>query len=329
MKMKTGIGTYSLLVVGLILCLTGRCKKEEPLTLAELSTIAIKGITSTSVITGVSIFSDGGSFITARGVCWSETPNPTIFNNCTADGEGAGKFETTITGLTGGTVYFMRAYATNNKGTAYGNEFLFTTPLTDIDGNIYNIVTIGEQIWMTQNLRTTKFSDNSDIPQVTDNAAWSTISTPAFCWYKNDEFSNKQNYGALYNWFAVNTGKLCPTGWHVPSEKEWMALTDNLGGEFIASGKLKEVGKEHWMDPNDGATNDYGFTALPGGYRTGLAAGSFRARGYLGYWWGSTEYDLTGARARLMTYDTREIARGTALKKNGYSVRCVRDNYQY
>jgi uncharacterized protein (TIGR02145 family) len=174
-----------------------------------------------------------------------------------------------------------------------------------------------------------RLSGNTEIPQVTDNTTWSTLFTPAYCWYKNDEYSNKPNYGALYNWFAVNTGKLCPAGWHVPSEKEWLTLTDNLGGEYIASGKLKEVGKEHWMDPNDGATNDFGFSALPGGYRTGLAVGSFRARGYLGYWWGSTEYDLTGARARLMTYDTREIARGTALKKNGYSVRCVKDNYQY
>ncbi len=109
-----------------------------------------------------------------------------------------------------------------------------------------------------------RLSGNTEIPQVTDNTTWSTLFTLAYYWYKNNEYSNKSYYGALYNWFAVNTGKLCPAGWHVPSEKEWLTLTDNLSGEYIASGKLKEVGEEHWMDPNDGATNDFGFTALSG-----------------------------------------------------------------
>ena len=154
--MKTGIRPYSLLVLGLILCFTGRCKKEDPVALAELTTSTLTGITSTSVISGGSISSDGGSFVITRGVCWGENPNPTIFDKFTTEGEGAGKFVSTITGLISGTVYFIRAYATNNKGTAYGNEFIFIAPLADIDGNIYNTLTIGEQVWMTQNLRNHK-----------------------------------------------------------------------------------------------------------------------------------------------------------------------------
>ncbi len=325
--METRFWPYSLLVWGLIFCIVIGCKREEPPSVPAVSTDILSGITATSAISGGNISSDGGSFISARGVCWDVNPNPTIFDKFTTDGEGAGQFVSTITGLESGIGYFLRAYATNSAGTGYGNEYIFIAPLTDIDGNVYNTVTIGDQVWMTQNLKTKKFSDNTEIPQVTDNSTWTSLSTPAFCWYKNDENSNKSIYGALYNWFAVNSGKLCPSGWHVPSEKEWLDLEDKLGGVFLASGKLKEVGQEHWMDPNDGATNDYGFTALPAGYRTGQSSGSFRTKGYYGWWWAGTEYDSTGARVRLMTYDTREIARGTGLKRNGYSVRCVKDNY--
>ena len=132
----------------------------------------------------------------------------------------------------------------------------------------------------------------------------------------------------MYNWYAVNTGKLCPIGWHVPSEDEWLTLTDYVGGEDIASGKLKEAGTGHWMSPNTDATNEFGFTALPGGYRSGLFSGSFITLGYYGWWWVSTDvgYEYDYARARLMMYDESDLAKGIGIKKNGYSVRCIKDN---
>ena len=139
------------------------------------------------------------------------------------------------------------------------------TPLTatDIDGNVYHTVTIGTQIWMVENLKTTRYNDGSPIPFVTDSSSWSNLTTPGYCWYNNDT-TNKNTYGALYNWFAVNTGKLAPTGWHVPTDDEWTTLTTYLGGESIAGGKLKETGTTHWRTPNAGATNEIGFTASSG-----------------------------------------------------------------
>jgi uncharacterized protein (TIGR02145 family) len=322
---KSIFWNYIWLITGFVLIFTSSCEMDKPATLPELSTLPFTNITSTSIISGGNITSDGGAFVTARGVCWGTHFNPTIFDYITTDGTGSGSFSSSLKGLTDGTDYYVRAYAINSAGTAYGTEFNIITPLTDIDGNSYNTVKIGTQVWMTKNLKTTKYSDNTKILNVTDNATWIALSEPAYCWYKNDEATNNPRYGALYNWFAVNTGKLCPTGWHVPSEAEWIILTDYIGGESIASGQLKEEGTIDWTSPNMGANNYFGFTALPGGYRTGLNTGSFRTKKYYGWWWASTESDLNRARGRLMTYDASEINPGAGLKTNGYSVRCIKD----
>jgi uncharacterized protein (TIGR02145 family) len=308
-----------------VLILTNSCDKETIATLPELSTGLLTNITSISVICGGIINSDGGEIVSARGVCWSTDSNPTIDDNITTDGVGTGSFISYITGLTSGTYYYMRAYATNSVGTSYGNEIIFITPLTDIEGNVYYTVMIGNQVWMTENLKTTKFYDNTEIPNITDNATWITLSTPAYCLYKNNESADDRKYGALYNWFTINTGKLCPAGWHIPSEDEWTTLTDYLGGEYYAGGGLKEQGLNHWVSPNEGASNIYGFSALPGGYRNGSTSGSFRAMRYIGWWWASTESDSRWARNRTLAFDVTEIAKGKGLKTNGYSVRCLKD----
>jgi uncharacterized protein (TIGR02145 family) len=308
----------------LIFLITNSCNKEKTVTLAVLSTARLTNITSVSAYCGGTINSDGGAVITARGVCWSKNFDPTINDNYTSDGSGTGSFSSSMTGLESATYYYVRAYATNSLGTAYGNEFNFILPVADADGNLYSTIMIGNQTWMTVNLKTTKFNDNSEIPSIGENKIWSTLSTPAVCWYNNPR-NYTDNYGALYNWFSVNTGKLCPTGWHVPGEDEWIALTNLLGGEYIAGGKLKEKGTNHWMSPNTGASNDFTFTALPAGYRTGLDAGDFVASGYLGYFWASTEDNLTMGRARLLSFEASDLAPGAGLKKNGYSVRCVKD----
>ncbi|NOQ27751.1 MAG: hypothetical protein GQ564_20500, partial [Bacteroidales bacterium] len=195
--------------------------------------------------------------------------------------------------------------------------------VTDIDGNVYQTVQIGDQIWMAENLKTTKYNDGTAIALVTDNTEWENLTTGAYCWYNNDEASYKNTYGALYNWYTVITGKLCPTGWHVPTDAEWTMLTTYLGGESIAGGKLKETGITHWETDNTGATNEAGFTALPGGYR--FFNGMFSDIGYRSYWWSATEYGATGAWARSVYYGSSNTSRTANGKKEGFSVRCIRD----
>jgi uncharacterized protein (TIGR02145 family) len=203
--------------------------------------------------------------------------------------------------------------------------------LKDIDGNVYTSVTSGTQVWMVENLKTTKYNDGTPIPLVTDNTAWTNLTTPGYCWYNNDAAANKNTYGALYNWYAVNTDKLCPTGWHVPSDAEWHTLVlyldgnasiDNIPESSIAGDKLKEEGTSHWMSPNTG-TNSSGFKALPGGGRNSLGFGSI---GGSGLYWSSTgiagyEYVLY----RGLGYNTSDIFRSTYSKWIGCSVRCLKD----
>ena len=199
-----------------------------------------------------------------------------------------------------------------------------TTTVTDIDGNVYNTVTIGTQVWMLENLKVTKLNDGTAIPLVTDGTAWANLTTPGFCWYDNNEATYKNTYGALYNWYTVNTGKLCPTGWHVPTDAEWTTLTSYLGGESVAGGKLKEEGTTHWQSPNTGATNSSGLTALPGGYRSG-SDGYFYNFGSNGYWWSSSAYSSSDAWRWRLYYNYSYVDRSNFSKRLGYSVRCLKD----
>jgi uncharacterized protein (TIGR02145 family) len=190
--------------------------------------------------------------------------------------------------------------------------------IIDIEGNIYNTVTIGTQTWMAENLKTTRYKNGTTIPLVTDNTAWAGLTSPGYCWYNNDEAANKATYGALYNWYTVNTGNLCPTGWHVPSDAEWTTLTAYLGGKNVAGGKLKETGTAHWASPNTGATNETSFTALPGGARYYL--GSYFNFGSYGYWWSSNEPSFW-----FLLYFGSYVSKGVDYKKISCSVRCLRD----
>lgn len=200
--------------------------------------------------------------------------------------------------------------------------------VTDIDGNIYNTVTIGTQVWMKENLKTTKYNDGTAIPIVTDNAAWSKLTTPGYCWNNNDEASFKATYGALYNWYVVdaasNGGKnVCPTGWIVSTDGQWTTLITYLGGENVAGGKLKETGITHWQSPNAGATNESGFTALPGGNRNGN--GEFFTTGYNGYWWSSTAAYTYYAFLQSIYSISSIIYRRQYVMSSGFSIRCLED----
>jgi len=200
--------------------------------------------------------------------------------------------------------------------------------VTDIDGNIYHTVTIGTQVWMVENLKTTRYNDGTAIALVTDDNAWMNLTTGAFCWYNNDSATYKNPYGALYNWYAVNTGKLAPTGWHVPSDSEWSVLVAIAGGDAVAGGALKEAGTTHWASPNSGATNNpYGFSAFPGGSRTNVS--TFVDNGNTGYFWASTTYSgliPPVSWGRYMNSSSPGVDRNYFnFNVDGFSVRCVRN----
>jgi uncharacterized protein (TIGR02145 family) len=197
--------------------------------------------------------------------------------------------------------------------------------LVDIDGNVYQTVKIGDQWWMMENLKVTQYHNGEPIPNVTDNTAWASLSTGACCNYNNDE-GMMAVYGRLYNWYAVNDSRgLAPTGWHVPTDAEMQTLSDFLGGDAVAGGKLKETGTAHWLSPNTGATNESGFTGLPGGSRS--SAGVYGYMNAYGSFWSATEYSGTHAWDRTLSYNSTEFPHNYEYryKRNGFSVRCVKD----
>ena len=196
------------------------------------------------------------------------------------------------------------------------------TTVTDIEGNVYQTVVIGTQEWMAENLKTTKLNNGTSIPLVIDNTEWSNLNSPAYCWYDNNQDLYGDIYGPLYNWYTIETGNLCPTGWHASTDDEWTTLTDYLGGENVASSKLKEAGSTHWHSPNTG-NNETGFTALPGGHRG--TNGVFNGIKSLGIWWSSTEVSTGTAWFRLMFNSDDIVVRDIEDKYFGFSVRCIRN----
>jgi uncharacterized protein (TIGR02145 family) len=196
--------------------------------------------------------------------------------------------------------------------------------VTDIDGNVYNTVTIGNQVWMKENLKVTHYRNGDPIPNVTTSAGWSNLSTGAYCNYGNNP-NQAITYGRLYNWYAATDRRqLAPEGWHVATDAEWTTLTDFAGGLGVAGGKLKERGSTHWLSPNTGATNDYGFTALPGGLIE--RDGTFWSIQFIASWWCSTEANASEGWARGIFSDAIYVDRGGYYsKKIGFSIRCVKD----
>ncbi len=205
-------------------------------TIPMVTTTAITGITQTTALSGGTVTSDGNATVTAHGVCWNTSSNPTIANNKTTDGTGVGSFTSSLTGLIENTFYYVRAYATNSAGTAYGNEISFTAQqassgtVTDIDGNVYHTVTIGTQVWMVENLKTSRYRNGDNIPQIPDATEWAGLNTGAWCLYNSDY---NGVYGKLYNWYVVNDPRgLCPSGWHVPTATDWTTFDDIFRRRF-------------------------------------------------------------------------------------------------
>ncbi len=326
---------------------------SNPGSLATLTTQAVGNITNSSATSGGNITVDGGTPITQRGICWATIQNPTTANNNVVSGTGTGSFTANLTGLNANTTYYVRAYAINTAGTAYGNQLSFTTAqttvnpgtVTDASGNTYPTITIGAQVWMAENLRTTKYRDGSNIPVVTNNTQWAnnwnpnTTTLPMMSWYNNDQTTYTANkFGALYNWYAINPAtngnkNVCPTGWHIPSDAEWNVLIANLDPAYnptvsgvqstTAGGKMKSTGTQYWLSPNTGATNSSVFSGLPGGQRGSV--GAFSGIGNFGYWWSSTGSSTFNAWYRSLSYANGSVNRNDSGKPGGFSVRCVRD----
>ena len=316
------------------------------LALPTLTTTAVSSITQTTAVSGGTISNDGGAAITARGVCWSTSPSPTIaLSTRTTDGTGTGAFTSNLTGLLASTIYYVRAYATNSVGTGYGNEIIFNTiqnlyglgpNVIDIDGNTYQTVINCGGTWTKTNLNVSKYTDGTPIPQVTDPTQWANLTTGAWCYYNNTT-ANGTTYGKLYNWYAVagiyNSAsatnpalrkKLAPTGWHIPTDSEWTQFIDCLGGSTVAGGKMKSTGTTLWQSPNTEATNISGFSGLPGGSTFGA---SYDGIGSYGNWWSSSVVNFAPSDplAFFLSYDFSNIYGDNYSKTNGFSVRCLKD----
>jgi len=291
-----------------------------------VTTAVISSITLNSAISGGNVTDEGGATVTVRGICWSTAANPTIEDSKTSDGSGSGSFTSSLVDLALNTKYYVRAYATNIHGTAYGLQQSFQTEswstagngVTDIDGNTYSSVIILGKEWMAENLRVSRYNDGAAIPEVIDNASWSSLSSGAFTYLDNDVNYNS-TYGKLYNYYTIlDSRKVCPSGWHIPMDNEWQEMTTFLGNDAIASSRLR-------TDTGWNGTNESLFTALPSGGR--LNNGNYTNGGYAGgsaiIWMG---YGPSIPSRYIQIYEggIKYDNAGTN-EKFGYSIRCVKD----
>ena len=321
--MKNLIRVKEFLFLMAIAYCTMSCKKAD---LAVLNTDVISEVGMTKATGGGTITSDGGVDISARGVCWAETDNPTTADSKTSDGSGSGSFQSHLTGLKPGTTYYLSAYAINSAGTSYGSSISFTTfDVEDADGNGYNTVVIGTQVWLKQNLKTTHFQNGDAISRVSSDAEWSNSTGPSYCYYNND-LSKASEYGNLYNFYTVEDSRnVCPTGWRVSSMDDWIVLMRTLGDEFTADVKIREAGTSHWVK-DVGADNSTGFTFLPGGNRE--SDGKYFNLYSRGNLWTSTIWIENGISAGWLVgleWDRPQIRTCPYSKPYGASIRCIKN----
>lgn len=328
--------------------------------LPTVTTLALSDIYATTASCGGNVTSDGGATITARGLCWSTNPNPTIADSHTTDGAGIGHFVGNMTGLIPNTTYYVCAYATNGVGTSYGNQSIFTTAvnpdgnpcpdaitITDVDNNTYNTVRIGNQCWMKENLRTMHYADGTSISL----GNGSVSSTTAYCYYPGNSSSNVATYGYLYNWKAVMRNSsssnavpsgvqgICPTGWHVPSNQEWTQLLDYVRSQSLyqCNGSASNIAKAissttSWGDSCDdvcavgnnlSANNATGFSAVPAGTTINTGSTSFR---YAVFFWSATQEDSDCSfSCQYYYYDANVYNNNCKSKTRGLSVRCLKN----
>ena len=303
---------------------------------------AANGVSSTLAYTGGNGGTHSGQTVNSTGVTGLTA---TLAAGSVANGSGTLTWTITGTPNAAGTAGFALNIAGQGctlnlvVGSSSLNPNLTYGSVADQQGNTYATIVIGTQEWMAENLRTTQYNDGTAITLVTDNAQWGA-DLPMMCWQNNDQATYTANtFGALYNWYAVSpttngNRNVCPVGWHVPTDAEWNTLIGYLDPSFnpnainvsqsaTAGGKMKSTGTQYWQSPNAAATNESGFSGLPGGYR--LGNGSYDYVGDNGYWWSSTEGDTGNAWSRNLNYSVGFVGRSYDFKPDGFSVRCLRD----
>lgn len=323
------------ILIVIIMIISGGCRKNEiPVIIV---TGKITGITTNSAMGGGMIVYGEEADITERGLVWSTRHDPSFKDyagKVSREGENA-DFPVKMKGLDPATKYYVRAYAIGGSGVSYGDEQSFKTyygSIADIEGNIYYTIRTNGQEWMSSNLATGKYNTGDIIPNIRESGSWPDLTTGAWASYNNND-NMQQKYGNLYNWYAVEDARgLCPAGWSVPSDNDWKEIETYLGlvPEYLnqvglrgnyAGGKLKEPGTKHWQDPNAIATDEIGFSALPGGLRR--FNGEFYSLGADLYLWTSTGHE-NNAWYRNLISDSAGIYRNVSRKASGFSVRCVR-----
>jgi uncharacterized protein (TIGR02145 family) len=327
--------TIKLIYLIIIAAMINSCEKKEPDN-ANISTAAISNITTFSAESGGLISSDGKLPVLFRGTCWSKYINPSLSDGYSVDGKGAGSYSSNIIGLNAGCTYYSRAYFINSNDTVYGNQVEFITPdyitfnadkeygsVSDIDGNVYKTITIGSQTWLAENLKTTHFQNGEIIPNETDLSKWGSfqIFTSAYCWYNND-ISNKDVYGAMYNWHAASDIRnIAPAGWHVASVEDWQTLIQYIGG-YNSGNQLIENTTAHWLNNKSFyTTNQTGFTALPVGKIASQPFG-FMDKGVCAFFWTKTG---TPDGSSCIYVNSAIAIDAMAYNCGGFSIRCVKD----
>lgn len=312
-------------------------KIVDPVFTVQTKSVASIGHESANVFGVISPSFVSGT--TAYGICYGLTANPTIEGSFTAGASinpATGGFSCQLTSLAHNTSYYVRAFGTTSTGTKYGDQLVFSTlnqlyvnggAVIDTDGNSYTSVVINGKQWMQENLNVTKYRNGDVIPEVTDIAEWDALTTGAWCYFENTT-ANGTTYGKLYNWYAINDPRgLAPTGWHIPTDTEWTALTTFLGGTSAAGIKMRDLG-DLWSTSAVLATNQAGFSALPGGYgyltHTYTPADQpFSSLGDVAFWWSATSSNTNTAYSLNVNLNN-SVTRSSILKKSALSVRCVR-----
>ena len=318
-----------------------------------VTTTAASSVTANSAVTGGDVISDGGVPVTERGICWNTTGNPTMADNVIASGSGTGSFSVNMTGLSGGTTYYVKAYAINAVDTSYGSTINYTTlipwtcgnTITDYDNNAYNTLQLGSQCWMAENLRTTHYANGSTITLITSTA---TSTSDRYRYYPNNDINNVSTYGYLYNWCAVMNGAtssstnpsgvqgICPNGWHIPSDAEWTQLTDYVSSQsqYWCDGVNTNIakalaGQNGWLSSTTSCAvgntplnnNSTGFNGVPAGYFTA----SFTEPGNRVYFWSSTDDGSTSVYVKRIRYSSATILATSYDKYSALTVRCVKN----
>lgn len=334
-----------LLFLGIIVLTSfaNSCKKEESSPL--IVTSEAKNIGSAIAFSGGTVEWEDASAVTGRGICWSTQMNPTIEGHKTSNGKGTGNFESILTGLMPNTSYYIRSYVIKNGRVFYGNSVSFNTidVVTDIDGNNYHTITIGHQVWMAENLRTTRFA-NGDLIGTTIPSTLNIMNylDPVYQWAYDGNEKNASKYGRLYTWYAAtDPRRLCPAGWHIPTDAEWTELENYLTsnhynydgtntGNKVALTLASEFGWNYSESSGTPGNSSYadsrnkmGFSALPAGYRD--QEGKFFDIGNAGCWWSSTEASSYNAYYRYLRSLRKDLLRSSYYEFCAVSVRCIKD----